>query len=414
VPTFTISTASSPFGMIGIGITNPTSTLAVLGSVHFQTSGGASGFFYDQSNNRAGLGTTTPRGLLGLNDPIGIDSFIVGSSTPKFIVKDSGFIGLGTSTPSYKLTVNSESATENFFQVASSTQQGIFVITNDGRVGIGTTSPSQKLSVAGTIYASGGVRFGDGFTQVSAVYSSAAKTADYTITASDNGKTFNNNGATALVTFTLPTADASQKYNFKIVDSDGIRIAASGSDTIFIGGTTLSAPAFATSTVVGSEFIVESYAANKWTARLVGVQPSFRAYMSASQTSFTVNTDTLINFDTEHDDNMGEYDNSASNYKYSPTIPGKYKVGILTQGNVKPTETAYYIKIFKNGAEHKHQFAHNADGSYYIVVPFNVSDEIIMDDNDTIQPYIKVGISTGSIEVINSFSTLFYASRIPD
>jgi hypothetical protein len=79
VPTFTISTASSPFGFIGIGMVNPTSTLAVLGSVHFQAAEGASGFFYDQTNNRIGIGTTTPGGVLGLNDPLGVDSFVVGS-----------------------------------------------------------------------------------------------------------------------------------------------------------------------------------------------------------------------------------------------------------------------------------------------------------------------------------------------
>jgi hypothetical protein len=169
IPTFTISTASSPFGFIGIGMLNPTSTLAVLGSVHFQATGGAAGFFYDQANNRVGIGTTTPRGLLGLNDPTGIDSFVVGSSTPKFIIKDSGYVGIGTSTPFYKLTVNSETAAQNLFQVASSTNQGIFIIDNNGRVGIGTTSPSEKFSVNGTIYSgSGGIKFPDGTKQTSA------------------------------------------------------------------------------------------------------------------------------------------------------------------------------------------------------------------------------------------------------
>ncbi|MBI2628449.1 MAG: hypothetical protein HYW71_03485, partial [Candidatus Niyogibacteria bacterium] len=105
---------------------------------------------YDQANNRVGIGTTTPRGLFGLNDPIGIDPFVIGSSTPKFIIKDSGYVGIGTSTPFYKLTVNATS-TENFFQVASSTNQGIFVINNNGRVGIGTTSPAFTLDVYGTL-----------------------------------------------------------------------------------------------------------------------------------------------------------------------------------------------------------------------------------------------------------------------
>ena len=53
-------------GNVGIGLSSPTSTLAVLGDVHFQAAGGAPGLFYDQANNRLGLGTTTPDSALAV------------------------------------------------------------------------------------------------------------------------------------------------------------------------------------------------------------------------------------------------------------------------------------------------------------------------------------------------------------
>ena len=56
-----------------------------------------------------------------------------------------GNVGIGTAAPGYKLTVNSSNATDNLFQVATTTNQGIMVINNAGNVGIGTASPGKLL-----------------------------------------------------------------------------------------------------------------------------------------------------------------------------------------------------------------------------------------------------------------------------
>ncbi|MCH7883494.1 tail fiber domain-containing protein [Patescibacteria group bacterium] len=65
------------------------------------------------------------------------------------VVFPNGNIGIGTTTPAYKLTVSSSNATDNLFQISTTTDQGIFVVNNQGNVGIGTTSPSTALHVIG-------------------------------------------------------------------------------------------------------------------------------------------------------------------------------------------------------------------------------------------------------------------------
>ena len=63
----------------------------------------------------------------------------------RLLINSSGNVGIGTTTPGYKLTVNSSNATDNLFQVATTTNQGIMVINNAGNVGIGTASPGKLL-----------------------------------------------------------------------------------------------------------------------------------------------------------------------------------------------------------------------------------------------------------------------------
>ncbi len=63
----------------------------------------------------------------------------------------SGNIGIGTTTPGYKLTINSTNATDNLFQIATTTNQSIFTVLANGNVGIGTTTPTSALGVNGSI-----------------------------------------------------------------------------------------------------------------------------------------------------------------------------------------------------------------------------------------------------------------------
>ena len=59
-----------------------------------------------------------------------------------------------------------------------------------------------------------------------------AKTADYTVLATESGTFFTNYGATALITYTLPTMADGLNYHFYSVSATGITVASANADEI--------------------------------------------------------------------------------------------------------------------------------------------------------------------------------------
>jgi len=180
-------------GNVGIGTTDPTTKLQ-LGSfssgdvfISLKSAGGnqfRNGIKFRQFNDGGGFDIVNDErfGSLGLNF---IRHFFNGvaddSATALFVDKLSGNVGIGTTTPGYKLSVSGN--TDNIFAASienqSSTGWGLeirtldnsasrsafeiytgntfrFCVRNNGNVGIGTTNPDQLLSVNGDASKIGG------------------------------------------------------------------------------------------------------------------------------------------------------------------------------------------------------------------------------------------------------------------
>ena len=76
--------------------------------------------------------------------------------------------------------------------------------------------------------------------------------------------------------------------------------------------------------------------------------PAFEAYLSSDQ-NLTDSTYTKIQFDTEGFDTDNCYDNST-NYRFTPTVAGKYLVYSTMEGEAAGTNTMYRVilAIYKN------------------------------------------------------------------
>ncbi|MEM1988900.1 MAG: hypothetical protein QXS41_03620 [Candidatus Woesearchaeota archaeon] len=111
---------------------------------------------------RVGIGVSNPRDALevvgnlivsGGDRYIGlVDNFALGIRTnniDRIYITNSGNVGIGTTSPGYKLDISG---------TLRSTQDA-YLATSSGNVGIGTTSPSTKLQVVGDIGLSGADRF---------------------------------------------------------------------------------------------------------------------------------------------------------------------------------------------------------------------------------------------------------------
>jgi hypothetical protein len=105
----------------------------------------------------------------------------------------------------------------------------------------------------------------------------------------------------------------------------------------------------------------------------------FSAYLSAGQ-SVTLSTSTKILFNTEIADSNSFYDN-ATNYRFQPTIAGKYFVHVHVQGTAATTVQYTICNIYKNGANYAQgQLAGNTtsqNADIATIVSFNGSTDYV-------------------------------------
>jgi len=92
---------------------------------------------------------------------------------------------------------------------------------------------------------------------------------DLVLTANDAGTSYNNAGATALVTFTLPAANPGVEFEFTCMDADGLRIQLTTSDLLRTGAGNTTNNGTATSTTVGATVRIMAVDTTNWIAKSI-------------------------------------------------------------------------------------------------------------------------------------------------
>lgn len=99
-----------------------------------------------------------------------------------------------------------------------------------------------------------------------ALRTTEAKTANYTVTTNDVGKTFTNEGAAAEIVFALPAATVGQWYRFRSKAAQELRIDPNGTETIALpsSGAQQAAGAYLTANADGEGVEIECVKAGVW------------------------------------------------------------------------------------------------------------------------------------------------------
>jgi hypothetical protein len=99
-----------------------------------------------------------------------------------------------------------------------------------------------------------------------ATRAASVKTADYTVTTTDNGTTFSTKGAGATVTFALPAATVGLWYRFYVGAVQELRVDPNGTETISLpsSGAAQAAGAYLTANAIGETLEIQCCEAGTW------------------------------------------------------------------------------------------------------------------------------------------------------
>lgn len=142
-------------GNVGIGTTTPGAKLDITGDA--STGGAAAAIRFTETGNAAsrnwlvGPSSGSNYGDLSFKVSSALGGNPLTSGTEVLTIKPSGNVGIGSTTPYAKLSVQGAgTGTGVAFQTTNSSDSPKFSILDGGNVGIGTTSPDSIFSVVGT------------------------------------------------------------------------------------------------------------------------------------------------------------------------------------------------------------------------------------------------------------------------
>ena len=132
--------------------------------------------------------------------------------------------------------------------------------------------------------------------------------------------------------------------------------------------------------------------------------PAFEAFLSATTSNISNDTDTLITFDTEVFDSDSKYD--TSNGRFTPGTAGKYllygSVQILGTSTADSNENI--VKLYKNGSQHMvtYWITNIPQGviSWTTTVDFNTTDYM--------QVYAKINNGSGDRKIVGAAANQKY------
>ena len=144
--------------------------------------------------------------------------------------------------------------------------------------------------------------------------------------------------------------------------------------------------------------------------------PAFQAYLSSNQ-SYTDNTLTKVQFNTEVFDTDGTYDNST-NYRFTPAVVGKYYIYSDVTIDVTDLTNKLYtssIRIYKNGSEYKatDQLFDYSGSSGLDIFTAQIFTTMSLNATDYIEIYAKGnGDQNGNFRGSSELFTTFGAYKI--
>ena len=126
--------------------------------------------------------------------------------------------------------------------------------------------------------------------------------------------------------------------------------------------------------------------------------PAFEAYLNATTSQISNDTNTVVVLNTEIFDTDSAYD--TSNGRFTPGVAGKYFIyGHISfdDSNVDAGSDEHMIKLFKNGSQYGVYFKHGMTGGNDDFIDFQTV--VDMDADDYVQLYVKINNGNGERKV---------------